>query len=70
MLYLGSKIALAMGIKIDTRIEPALAVAVNTVRAALTVSTAMARAGSTHRGKNSNHIIIIVKTDCLAHFFH
>jgi len=44
MLYLGSEIALAVGVKIETRIEPALAVAVDTVRAALTVSTATASA--------------------------
>jgi len=44
MLYLGYEIALAVGVKIETRIEHALAVAVNTVRAALAVSTATAKA--------------------------
>jgi len=44
MLYLGYRIALAVGVKIETGIEHALAVAVDTLRAALAVSTAMARA--------------------------
>jgi len=44
MLYLGYEIALSVGVKIETRIEHALAVAVDTVRAALSVSTATAKA--------------------------
>jgi len=44
MLYLGYKIALAVGVKIETRIEHALAVAVNTISAALAMSTATVRA--------------------------
>jgi len=43
MLYLGYEIALAMGVKIETRIEHVLAVAEDTVRAALAVPTATAR---------------------------
>jgi len=38
------EIALAMGVKIETRIEPALSMAVDTDRAALTVSAPMDRA--------------------------
>jgi len=65
-----SEIALAEGLKIETRREHALAVAVDTVRAALAVSTATARACSVCGSKNLNHIISMVKTDCFAHFFN
>jgi len=51
MLYLGYKIALAVGVKIETRIEHALAVAVDMVRADLAVSTATARAALSVRVK-------------------
>jgi len=45
MLYFGSKIAQSVGVKMETQIENAPAVAVDTARAAPNVSTAMARAG-------------------------
>jgi len=44
MLNLGSEIALAVEVKIETRIECTLSVAVDTDRAALSVSTATDRA--------------------------
>jgi len=44
MLNLWSEIALAVGVKIETWIEPALYMAVNTNRAALSVSAATDRA--------------------------
>jgi len=44
MLYLGYEIALAVGVKTETRVEHAPSVAVDMLRAALAVSTATARA--------------------------
>jgi len=69
MLYLGSEIARAKGVKIDVRQKHALAVYQDTDRAALSISWDTARAGSIRGRKNSNNIISIVKTDCFVHFF-
>jgi len=50
MRYLGSEIALSVGVKIETRID----------RAALQVSTATARAGSIRGSKKLNHKNMII----------